>query len=66
MIQVQEKDHEATQAELKRLRREVADLKEQRQQLAKLAAKTPMFFNPLDAIAAETLRDQVLDGTVRQ
>jgi hypothetical protein len=28
--------------------------------LAKLAAKKPMFFNPLEAFAAETLRDRIL------
>ncbi len=28
--------------------------------LAKLASKTPQFFNPLEAMAAETLRDQVI------
>lgn len=30
--------------------------------LAKLAAKTPQFFNPMEAWAAETLRDEILKG----
>lgn len=44
----------------------------EKRQLAKLAATGPVFFNPLDAIAAEKLRDETLariglnpDGTER-
>lgn len=35
-------------------------LKADRIRLAKLAAKGPCFFNPLDAMAAENLRDGIL------
>lgn len=31
-----------------------------RKLLARLAAKTPQFFNPLEAMAAETVRDRIL------
>jgi hypothetical protein len=31
-----------------------------RKLLAKLASKTPLFYNPLEAMAAETLRDDIL------
>jgi hypothetical protein len=34
--------------------------KQERVLLAKLAAADPMFLNPLEAMAAETLRDQLL------
>jgi len=36
------------------------ELKAQRNLMAKLAAKEPQFFNPLEAMAAETLRDKIL------
>lgn len=32
----------------------------ERVELAKLASKTPMFFNPLDAIVAGNVRDRIL------
>lgn len=38
----------------------IRKLRADRLTLAKLAARTPMFFNPLDAFAAETLRDKLL------
>jgi len=31
-----------------------------KQSLAKLAAQTPQFFNPLDAMQAEQIRDRIL------
>jgi hypothetical protein len=62
------------QARVRQLEKQVADcsrylgmanerekkLKSERQVLAKLAAKGPCFYNPLDAWAAETLRDEIL------
>ncbi len=32
----------------------------ERRMLAKLAAKTPQFFNPMDAWQAESIRDRIL------
>lgn len=40
--------------------KEIAALKEHRRLLAMLAADTPQFFNPLHAMAAKQLRDDVL------
>ncbi len=34
----------------------------ERNLLAMLAAKTPQFFNPLDAARASTIRDEILAG----
>lgn len=36
--------------------------KRERLTLAKLAAETPQFFNPLDVIEAKKLRDDILHG----
>ena len=36
--------------------------KKERDLLAQLAARTPQFDNPLEAIAAESLRDAILGG----
>lgn len=42
--------------------RQVAEqFNSERLMLAKLAAKGPTFFNPLDAMAAEKVRDEILD-----
>lgn len=38
----------------------IYQLNQERTMLAKLAAKGPCFFNPLEAMAAERLRDRVL------
>jgi len=38
----------------------VLDLKRERLVLAKLASKTPQFYNPLVAFEAEALRDRIL------
>jgi hypothetical protein len=50
-----------------RLEREIGEtlqtirqLRRERLVLAKLAAKKPQFFDPLEALAAEALRDQIL------
>ena len=42
------------------LQRQVLDLKRERLVLAKLASKTPQFYNPLVAFEAEALRDRIL------
>ena len=50
--------------ELQRQLREASEILErwanERKALAKLAAKGPCFFNPLEAFAAETIRDEIL------
>jgi hypothetical protein len=47
-------------ADRNRLRRVLGGWVRERIELAKLAAKTPQFFNPLEAAAAEFLRDRIL------
>jgi hypothetical protein len=46
--------------EVEQLQSEIEQLQSERLLLANLAAGTPQFFNPLEAMAAETLRDTIL------
>ncbi len=60
------------QARVRNLEKQVAyldkwagELVQERRILAKLAAEGPAFFNPLDAFAAKTLRDKILERECR-
>jgi hypothetical protein len=50
----------ANRERLKRVLQCVDSLRGERLALAKLAAVTPQFFNPMEACAAEALRDEIL------
>lgn len=54
------KQRERTHRLLEQIDQERKQLLVDRRTLAKLAAKGPCFYNPLEAFAAETLRDNIL------
>jgi hypothetical protein len=53
-------DYQTVVEYAKTLQSEIKRLQSERLLLAKLAARTPQFFSPLEAMAAETLRDTIL------
>ncbi len=58
-------DNRRMAIELEAADRTIDRLRAERLTLAKLAAKTPQFFNPLVAWEAEALRDRILNGDDR-
>lgn len=59
-VRMLEKQRAKLDDDLGRSLSEIKALRAQRAALAKLAAKGPTFFNPLEVFAAEALRDQIL------